>query len=88
MANIHGIDSAPLNRGNNDGAFQGQQGEIPNFLRSWTRASQEYPEPRKETFFGMLKMYFAPNLTWRSFVTLITLVQLATFIICFFGSII
>jgi len=32
-------------------------------------------------------MYFAPNITWRSFITLITLVQVATFIICIFGSI-
>ena len=87
MSNIHGIDSAPLNPPPNDG-FQGRRGEVPNFLRSWVDSSSRRPEPRKETFFQMLKFMFCPNISMRSFTAIITMVDVCFFVVCFFGSLV
>jgi membrane associated rhomboid family serine protease len=43
-------------------------------------------DPRKETFLGLMKMMFCRGLTIQSFITIITIVDLLTFIVSLIGS--
>ena len=81
MSNIHGISGYRNRQGNNgEGSFRGQRGEIPNFLNAFVKTNANEPNPRYETFGYMLKNTFCPNITMRSFVSIISLVDLACFI--------
>ena len=53
---------------------------MPNFLSGFV-SSGERPNPRKETFFQMLKFAFCPNLTMRNFIALMSVLQVITFLI-------
>jgi hypothetical protein len=85
MSNIHGLGTTADRNANNrggQGAFQGNSGEVPNFLNKFVTSQSERPAPRKETFLQMLKFTFCPNITWQYFTAIITIVQIITFIIC------
>jgi hypothetical protein len=43
-------------------------------------------DPKKETFPGLMKMMFCRNLTLHSFIAIISIVDLLTFIISLVGS--
>lgn len=45
-------------------------------------------DPRKETFLGMLKSTFCPQMTWYYFTAIVSLVDIVTFIICVIGSLV
>ena len=91
MSNIHGLDhnrrAQNNNQGNGGQFFQGRQGEVPNFLSVFLSQPDERPHPRKESFLQMLKFAFCPNLTWNNFISLISMVQVVTYLITVVGSI-
>ena len=84
MANIHGLGSLESsgNRNQSDGA----SGNVPNFLNSWAAPAEARKNPRDESIFDMLKLAFCPGLTLRSFIFMITILDIAVFITCFFCS--
>jgi hypothetical protein len=43
-------------------------------------------DPKKETFLGLMKMMFCRGLTIRSFIVIITIVDLLSFIVSLIGS--
>jgi hypothetical protein len=43
-------------------------------------------DPKKETFLGLMKMMFCRGLTIRSFIAIITIVDLLSFIVSLIGS--
>jgi hypothetical protein len=43
-------------------------------------------DPKKETFFGVMKMMFCRSLTMNSFITLITIIDIITFLVSLIGS--
>ena len=92
MSNIHGLGSAADRERNTNnmgqGNFQGNNGQIPNFLNGFMTAQNDRPEPRKETFFQMLHYTFCPGLTMKYFISLITVAQIITFFITFIGTLV
>ena len=58
----------------------GFDGELPEVLNGVFTARDAVPDPRKETFCGMLKNSFFPNLTWTSFVTIVSIVDIVVFL--------
>jgi len=87
MANIHGMGDYGGNNNRNDQnrVAQGANG-MPEFMNGVMMMGQGNRDPRKETFFQMLKDTFCPNLTAKSFITIITLLDSLTFLISFIGS--
>jgi hypothetical protein len=86
MSNIHGIGEY-RNQGDNERGRQGNNqdggnGQVPNFLSGFMVSSGERPIPRKESFLQMLKFTFCPGMTIRYFISIISLVQLACYLIC------
>ena len=91
MSNIHGIgdySSNPNqnNNNNNQGNFSGGDGQIPNFLRNFMQARRVDRDPRKESFLDFLKFTVCPTLTMRSFISIVTIMEIITYLICIIGS--
>jgi len=49
-------------------------------------SQNDRPEPRKETFMQMLKYTFCPGITMKYFISLITIAQILTFLLCDIGT--
>ena len=83
MSNIHGLgdyNSAPnRNQGNqgNPGMMSMGDLQIPEFMNVFFQ--RRSPNPRKDGFWLTMKNLFCYNLTWKSFITIISLVDIALF---------
>ena len=88
MSNIHGLSDAVRRPNNNvnHGNFQGQQGEIPNFLHAYYEAQMQRREPRKESFCDMLRHNMCPGLTMKYFVSIISVMEIITFLVTVVAS--
>lgn len=89
MSNIHGLGEYNSNRNNNNnnqGNFSGENGQIPNFLRNFMMARRVDRDPRKESFLDFLKFTVCPTLTLRSFISIVTIMEIITYLICIVGS--
>lgn len=84
MANIHGLGS--FESSGNRNQFDGERGNVPNFLNSWVAPAEARKNPRDESIFDMLKLAFCPGLTLRSFIFMISMLDIAVFILCFLCS--
>lgn len=92
MANIRGLGDYNGGGGggnnNNRPQFQGQPGQLPNFMNAFVSNRSEPVDPRKEGFFKMLATNFTPQMTWKYFIAWISAAQIATFLICDIGSLV
>ena len=90
MSNIRGLgdyNSNPNNNNNNQGNFSGENGQIPNFLRNFMQATQvNRGDPRKESFLNFLRFTVCPTLHLRSFISIVTIMEIITYLICIIGS--
>jgi len=77
MANIRGLNDMRANN-NNDGRgqFTGADNEIPDFLNAFMKAQQDGANgnPREEKFWSTMSWLFAPGMTRRSFIFMISVV--------------
>ena len=83
MSNVHGLGG--WDQENNDSQQNGEN-NVPNFLNSWV-APTERKNPREESFFEMLRIAFCPGLTKKSFIFIITAVDILVFVGTFIISI-
>ena len=90
MSNIRGLgdyNSNPNNNNNNQGNFSGENGQIPNFLRNFMQATQvNRGDPRKESFLKFLRFTVCPTLHLRSFISIVTIMEIITYLICIIDS--
>jgi len=68
----------------NQGAGFDANTEVPNFLQAFFR--QRNTDYRKQGFFEMLHDTLCPNLTLRSFIIIISIVDVLSYIICLIGA--
>lgn len=84
MANIHGLGSRRDRDNENEsdgmmsmpmfgGMGKGMNVELPPFMDGVFSTREGMPDPREETFSGMLKNAFFPNLTWMYFVSVVSM---------------
>lgn len=87
MANINGIGDLPQGgggaggNGNNGGRRGGNMLGV-NSIFGNVNAANMPGDARKESFFDMLRFVFCPAFSWKSFVVIITLVEITVFCCC------
>ena len=93
MANVHRIgDYVNDNEANRPGQQRqvgmgnifggGQINDEDTRNNPLVRAYAQQPsDPRRETFWTMLKIYFCPAFTWKSFIVIIILIDIIMFIV-------
>jgi len=89
MANVRGLNDLPANNNNGRGNFTGDNDEIPNFLNAYMKAQQDdgsRGNPRTEKFCQTLKWIFAPGMTYRSFIFIISATDVVMFLITLIGT--
>lgn len=89
MANIRGLNDMPAHNNNGRGNFTGGDNEIPNFLNAYMKAQQDdgsRGNPRTEKFCQTLKWIFAPGMTYRSFIFIISATEVVCFLITLIGT--
>lgn len=81
--NIHGLDGlGRYEAPGDDEANQAETPEVPDFVKGLFSDRQGKGPPREEKLWSMLRRTLTPTLTWKHFVSIMSIIHFVSMIAC------